>query len=68
MTRSKADLQLLEEDSDAASAKPSTAKELLAAIRKNGLVGMWKNRDDLGDSSKFARKLRKQAMKRKVEQ
>jgi hypothetical protein len=68
MTRRKIDIQSPETDSDAASAKPTTAKELLAVIRKNGLVGMWKGREDIGDSSKFARKLRRQVLRRKVGQ
>jgi len=46
--------------------KPSTGSELLAAIRKSGLVGMWADRDDMRGRREFARKLRKQASKRKV--
>jgi len=34
-----------------------TARDLL----KSGLVGLWKDRTDIGDTLEFARKLRKQA-------
>jgi hypothetical protein len=33
-------------------------------LLKSGLVGMWKNRDDIRDSSEFARKLRTRVEKR----
>ena len=36
------------------------ASELL----KSGLVGLWKDREDIGDSSEFARKLRARVEKR----
>jgi hypothetical protein len=48
------------------NSKPSTGEELVAAIRKLGLIGMWADRDDIRDSRKFARQLRKRASKRKV--
>jgi hypothetical protein len=62
MTRRKEEATL--SVSNPVVAKPATAKDLVAAIRKNGLIGMWKDRTDIGDSSKFARKLRKQASRR----
>lgn len=37
-----------------------TAKQLL----ESGLVGVWKEREDIGDSSEYARQLREQAQKR----
>ncbi len=37
-----------------------TAKSLL----ESGLVGMWKDRKDIGDSAEFARKLRERAQTR----
>ncbi len=37
--------------------KPYTARDLL----NSGLVGLWKDRDDIGDTLEFARKLRRQA-------
>lgn len=46
--------------------KPSTGTELVAAIEKSRLVGMWADRDDIRDSSKFARKLRNQGSNRTV--
>jgi hypothetical protein len=66
MSRTKAKLTAREVDYDSNHAKPLTAKELVAAIRKSGLVGMWKDRDDVSDGVRFARKLRDQASKRKV--
>ena len=43
-----------------ASEKNMTAGDLLAS----GLVGIWADRKDLGDSLEFARKLRSQASQR----
>ena len=37
-----------------------TARELL----QSGLVGMWADREDIGDSLSFARRFRKQAERR----
>src|SRR5262249_10211810 len=39
-------------------AKPKSAKELLRSLRESGVVGMWKDRDDIRDSSEFADRLR----------
>ncbi|MEK6302996.1 MAG: hypothetical protein AABO41_19975 [Acidobacteriota bacterium] len=50
---------------EAVAVKPATARELAAAIRKSGLVGMWKDRTEISDSGKFARDLRKRASARK---
>ena len=47
-----------------AIAKPGTGKALLAALVHSGLAGMWKDRNDIGDSSIFARALRERAQKR----
>ncbi len=41
--------------------KPMTGKDLL----KSGLVGMWADRKDIGDSVTYARKLRAQAQTRR---
>jgi len=30
-------------------------------LRQSGLIGLWKNRDDIIDSAVYARQLRKQA-------
>jgi hypothetical protein len=45
--------------------RPSTARELVLALKGNGLVGMWKDRTDIGDTEEFARRLREQAFKRR---
>lgn len=37
--------------------KPYTARDLL----NSGLAGLWKDREDIGDSLEFARELRRQA-------
>jgi hypothetical protein len=34
---------------------------LLAEISDTGFVGMWKDREDIGDSAEFARRLRERA-------
>lgn len=35
------------------------------ALLESGLIGMWKDRDDIGDSAEFARRLREQAQRRR---
>jgi hypothetical protein len=40
------------------SDRPRTAAELMRRLRENGLVGMWADRIDIGDSSEYARRLR----------
>ncbi len=44
--------------------RPSTARELMLALKENGLIGMWKDRTDIGDTEEFARRLRERAFKR----
>lgn len=41
-----------------------TAGELLKVLKEEGIIGMWKDRDDIGDSAEFARELRERATKR----
>jgi hypothetical protein len=48
-------------------AKPKTGKELLAALQESGLVGLWRGRKDIKDSSAFARQLRRKANARAKE-
>ena len=33
-------------------------------LRESGLIGLWKDRDDIGDSVAYARRLREQAQQR----
>jgi hypothetical protein len=33
-------------------------------LRQSGLIGLWKDRDDIGDSVAYARQLREQAQQR----
>lgn len=54
-------------DFQEAARKPKTGRELLVALRSSGLVGMWKDRADISDSSEFARRLRETAQKRNRE-
>ncbi|MBI5035023.1 MAG: hypothetical protein HZB51_31245 [Chloroflexi bacterium] len=35
------------------------------ALLESGLIGMWKDRNDIGDSAEYARRLREQAQRRK---
>ena len=44
--------------------KPRTGREMLQALKANGFVGAWKNRDDIGDSVEFARELRRRVWSR----
>ncbi|HQQ00641.1 MAG TPA: hypothetical protein PLY86_19480 [bacterium] len=33
-------------------------------LRRSGLIGLWQDREDIGDSSEYARRLREQAQQR----
>ncbi len=44
-----------------AEGRPITAADLLGS----GLVGLWSDRDDIGDTREFARRLREQAQTRR---
>jgi hypothetical protein len=44
--------------------KPRTGREMLQALKANGFVGAWKDRDDIGDSVEFARELRRRVWSR----
>jgi hypothetical protein len=37
---------------------------MLQALKANGFVGAWKDRDDIGDSVEFARELRRRVWSR----
>ncbi len=41
--------------------KPRNGAEQLALLEAAGIVGMWADREDIGDSVEFARSLRRQA-------
>ena len=41
-----------------------TARGTARALLESELVGLWKDRDDIGDSPEFARHLREQAQRR----
>ncbi len=46
-------------------AAPTHERTLTARrLRRSGLVGLWKNRTDIGDCAEFARRLREQAQRR----
>lgn len=40
------------------------ARLTVGQLRKSGLIGLWQDRDDIGDSSAYARHLREQAQER----
>ena len=40
------------------------ARLTIGQLRKSGLIGLWQDRDDIGDSSVYARQLREQAQER----
>ena len=56
----KAELIVLVEPAENSVERSMTGSDLL----KSGLVGMWAERNDIGDSLEFARELRKEAEKR----
>lgn len=47
--------------------KPQAGAELLAEWRSAGVVGAWKDREEISDSSAFARELRERAQRRNRE-
>jgi len=40
------------------------ARLTVGRLRGSGLIGLWQDRDDIGDSSVYARRLREQAQQR----
>ena len=42
----------------------SRARLTVGQLRRSGLIGLWQDRDDIDDSSIYARKLREQAQAR----
>jgi hypothetical protein len=50
--------------SPAAAGKPKTGRELLAALEAGGVIGVWADRRDIGDSVEIARQLRERAWTR----
>jgi hypothetical protein len=55
------DIILSPHESDAISRKGITVGE----FRRSGLIGMWKDRTDIEDSTKYAQILREQAQNRR---
>ena len=43
---------------------PISGKDVLQYWKQEGIVGIWADRDDIGDSVEFARKLRSEAERR----
>ena len=52
---------LISEFPNRSEKRPLTASQIL----RSGLVGLWKDREDIEDSSSYARQLREQAQKRR---
>lgn len=47
--------------------QPSSGKRsrlTVGQLRRSGLIGLWQDRDDINDSSAYARHLREQAQRR----
>jgi hypothetical protein len=40
------------------------ARLTVGRLRESGLIGLWQDRDDIGDSSVYARRLREQTQQR----
>ena len=56
------DAEILEDSPvfpETSSVNPPTGAALLAALEELGIVGMWEDRSDIGDSGEFAQDLRK---------
>ncbi len=43
---------------------PPRARLTVGRLRQSGLIGLWQDRDDIGDSCAYARHLREQAQQR----
>ncbi|MGO8672099.1 MAG: hypothetical protein ACLQVD_12115 [Capsulimonadaceae bacterium] len=41
--------------------RPTTGAELIAQLEADGVIGVWADRSDIGDSAAYARELRRQA-------
>lgn len=48
----------------AAADQETAGSQMLTELMATGAIGMWKNRDDIQDSSEFARQLRERAQTR----
>jgi len=48
--------------------KEQVMKGSARAMAQSALVGLWEDRDDIGSSQEFARKLREQAQHRSIKQ
>jgi len=55
---------MTEQDPPITAGKPLSGRDLLAALESAGIIGMWADRNDIGDSSDYARTLRRQAEQR----
>jgi hypothetical protein len=56
--------QWVEEQEPPAPQEETAGARLVAELTANGLIGMWADRDDIGDSVEFARRLRERAQTR----
>lgn len=56
----RVELKLVSEEDGSRQSAPLTARELL----ESPLVGLWRDRSDIGDTVDYARKLREAAQKR----
>jgi hypothetical protein len=43
---------------------PPRARLTVGRLRHSGLIGLWQDREDIGDSSAYARQLREQVQQR----
>jgi hypothetical protein len=61
--------QPIEGDSSAApdDQRPKTGRELYKILTENGLIGMWKDRTDIGDTLEFVQKLKGEGREQRQE-
>jgi predicted nucleic acid-binding protein len=47
--------------------RPKTGRELYKILTENGLIGMWKDRTDIGDTLEFVQRLKDEGRERRQE-
>ena len=47
--------------------KPKTGRELYKVLMENGLIGMWKDRTDMGDTLEYVQKMKDESRERRQE-
>ena len=56
-----------EDDTMSENQRPKTGRELYKVLMDNGLIGMWKDRMDMGDTLEFVQKMKDESRERRPE-